>query len=89
MSLGDGAGYDIASFDLDGNPRLIEVKTTNAGVTSSFLVTANEVGVSRVTPDHFWLYRVYDLAKSCRISREKGALDAGWSLSPAVYRARR
>jgi hypothetical protein len=27
---GDGAGYDIHSFDLDGRERLIEVKTTNA-----------------------------------------------------------
>lgn len=26
---GDGAGYDIASFETDGRPRLIEVKTTN------------------------------------------------------------
>ena len=26
---GDGAGYDIESFEPDGRPRLIEVKTTN------------------------------------------------------------
>ncbi len=26
---GDGAGYDISSFTLDGQSRLIEVKTTN------------------------------------------------------------
>ncbi|PTN03578.1 uncharacterized protein DUF3883 [Rhodovulum imhoffii] len=33
---GDGAGYDIASFEQDGRSRLIEVKTTN-GWTSSWI----------------------------------------------------
>lgn len=86
---GDGAGYDIGSFDKDGSPRLIEVKTTNGPATTSFLVTANEVQISRANPDTYWLYRVYDFAKAPRIYCVKGPLDDGWTLEPAVYRAKR
>jgi hypothetical protein len=31
---GDGAGYDVQSFEADGGTRLIEVKTTYSGVLS-------------------------------------------------------
>lgn len=86
---GDGAGYDIASFDKDGSPRLIEVKTTNGDAMTSFLVTTNEVEVSRANPDTFWLYRVYDFAKQPRIYCMKGPLDDGWTLEPALFKARR
>jgi hypothetical protein len=86
---GDGAGYDIASFEEDGCPRLIEVKTTNGAAATSFLVAANEVEVSRANPDTYWLYRVYDFAKEPRIYCVKGPLDDGWTLEPAVYRAKR
>ncbi|MFC7739432.1 DUF3883 domain-containing protein [Roseomonas sp. GCM10028921] len=86
---GDGAGYDIASFSVDGSQRLIEVKTTNGSASTSFLITANEVEVSRANPDTYWLYRIYDFAKEPRIYCEKGPLDDGWDLEPAVYRAKR
>jgi hypothetical protein len=37
--VGDGAGYDIGSFRLDGRERLIEVKTTNLGSRTPFFIT--------------------------------------------------
>ena len=37
--LGDGAGYDVASFRADGTPVHIEVKTTNLGVERPFHIT--------------------------------------------------
>lgn len=40
---GDGAGFDIASFDPDGRPRLIEVKTTNGWERTPFHITRNEL----------------------------------------------
>jgi hypothetical protein len=33
---GDGAGYDVRSFELDGTPRFIEVKTTRGGKQEDF-----------------------------------------------------
>ena len=38
---GDGAGYDIASFEADGRPRLIEVKTTTGWERTPFHITLN------------------------------------------------
>lgn len=36
---GDGAGYDIASFEPDGRERLIEVKTTNGWERTPFHIS--------------------------------------------------
>lgn len=43
---GDGLGDDIASFDDDGRPRLIAVKTTRRGKARPMIVSRNEVAVS-------------------------------------------
>ncbi len=44
---GDGAGYDIRSFDGKTDDELfIEVKTTNSGMYQPFLITQNEVAFS-------------------------------------------
>jgi hypothetical protein len=40
---GDGAGYDISSFDPDGRPWLIEVKTTNGWDRTPFFISRNEL----------------------------------------------
>ena len=87
--VGDGAGYDVTSFNADGSPCLIEVKTTNGDATTTFFITANEVRVSAARPHDYWLYRVYDFAKPTRaIYRLQGALDGGaLALQPVAYRA--
>ena len=56
---GDGLGYDIASFELDGVERLIEVKTTNFGAMTPFFASTREISVSEEQADHFRLYRVF------------------------------
>jgi hypothetical protein len=38
---GDGAGYDILSFDVAGRQRLIEVKTTNGAARTPFFLSRN------------------------------------------------
>lgn len=38
LADGDGAGYDILSYDLDGAPKYIEVKTAIGGSTERFKV---------------------------------------------------
>jgi hypothetical protein len=84
---GDGAGYDIASFDGDGTPRLIEVKTTGLGKSFPFFVSANELAVSKARPDEFQLYRVFDFSREPRLFRLPGPLDHSCDLQPALLRA--
>jgi hypothetical protein len=84
---GDGAGYDISSFNGDGSARLIEVKTTGLGKYFPFNVTGNEVRCSEVMPDRFQLYRVFKFGASPRIYTLPGSLAESCQLSPVQYRA--
>lgn len=56
---GDGAGYDIRSFELDGRDRLIEVKTTNGPAKTPFFLSGNERAFSEERADAFRLMRLY------------------------------
>ena len=40
---GDGAGYDILSYDVDGAEIYIEVKTTLKDKNAGFIITDNEL----------------------------------------------
>jgi hypothetical protein len=84
---GDGAGYDIHSFDEDGKDRLIEVKTTASGIGRAFHVTRNELEVSRERAESYWLYRVFDFWSSPRMYQLAGAMDRTLQLDPRVYAA--
>ena len=52
---GDGAGFDILSFEETGAERLIEVKTTKYGRETPFFVSRNELAVSKETEDRYHL----------------------------------
>ncbi|MEO5741745.1 MAG: DUF3883 domain-containing protein, partial [Vicinamibacterales bacterium] len=53
QSQGDGAGFDIRSFEPDGRELLIEVKTTaNNSKRARFFLTANEVRCSESKLTH-------------------------------------
>ena len=58
---GDGTGYDIKSFDVDGTLRFIEVKTTKHGINTEFFMSPNEMEFSQLNQQNYFLYRVYDL----------------------------
>jgi hypothetical protein len=85
---GDGAGYDIASFEADERPRLVEVKTTGCGKEFPFVVTANEVRVSGREQDRYHLYRVFDFARQPRLYVLQGDLSNTCRLEPTQFRAR-
>lgn len=60
---GDGAGYDVLSFEATGQERLIEVKTTNGGARTPFFLTRNEHEVAEARSDVWRLYRVHLFAQ--------------------------
>jgi hypothetical protein len=64
---GDGAGFDILSFEATGQETLIEVKTTNGGPLTPFFLTRTEREVSEERPDAWRLYRVHLFSHSPRI----------------------
>ena len=60
VTIGDGLGYDILSFDLNGNEKRIEVKTTRSDITRPFYLTKNELEYSILNSDNYFLYRLFD-----------------------------
>ena len=90
VAEGDGAGYDIRSFDGDGDIRHLEVKTTRNGKMSGFFVSPNEVAFSEANPSTFVLVRVFGYdpkAKSGSCYRSHGPLTESFSLMVSEYRA--
>jgi len=85
---GDGAGYDVHSFNQRGEDRLIEVKTTRGVRTTPFFISRNELSLAQERPEHFRLYRLYEVAQSPRSFVLKPPLDKAASLEPETWRAR-
>lgn len=82
---GDGAGYDIASFRIDGSPLHIEVKTTNLGVRTPFHITRWEVAVSKREAEIWSLYRLFDFRSDPRVYRLDGSVEESARLEPSVF----
>lgn len=51
---GDGHGYDIQSFDENGNEIFIEVKTTKGALNSTFFITRNELERSKIDSNKYF-----------------------------------
>ncbi len=56
---GDYYGYDILSYDGEGNEKYIEVKTSTKGYSSDFFLTENELNKIKQLNNYF-IYRVFD-----------------------------
>jgi hypothetical protein len=85
--LGDGAGYDILSFDTRGKERLLEVKTTVGADVTPFYITRNELSVADERPDAFRLCRVFDFSAHPRMFELNPPLENFVHLSPLSYEA--
>ena len=87
MEDGDGAGYDVLSFDLGGKERLIEVKTTNGAPKTPFFMTRNEMAVAGERAEHWHLYRVHLFAQQPKIFTVRPPLEGMLNLNPETWRA--
>ena len=85
---GDGAGYDIASFEPDGRNRLLEVKTTCGWEHAPFHITRNELAVSRQRQDEWRLLRIRDVLYRPRAYELAPPLEAHVLLTPTTFLAR-
>jgi hypothetical protein len=85
--VGDGAGYDIRSFDPSGAELFVEVKTTNLHRRFPFIVTRNEVRVSEQAHEQYRLYRLFQFARDPHFFVLPGALSESCSLEARSYTA--
>lgn len=84
------AGYDIASFHMDGTPKRIEVKATQGPAETPFYISINEVLTSREDPASFSIYRVFDLehdAEQVKFYELRGDVELSCSLQAVSFRA--
>jgi hypothetical protein len=87
---GDGAGYDIKSYSLNGEQIFIEVKTTRGGVQTPFYLSRLEAGFSKDHADCYYLYRVFEFdedASSGKYFVTKGDLFVNFCLEPLQFKA--
>jgi len=84
---GDGAGYDVLSFDLTGRERLLEVKTTNGAARTPFFLTRNECSLAEERPSDWCIYRVHLFSKDPKIFTINPPLKQKVQLSVEAWRA--
>lgn len=84
---GDGAGYDVLSFDLLGAERLLEVKTTNGSARTAFFLTRTERQAAADRPADWRIYRVHLFARNARIFTIAPPLENALKLRTETWRA--
>ena len=88
---GDGAGYDIESYDyIDGKYEkiYIEVKGSVKSWNTPFEITANEILASKEHKDRYYIYRIGKVkSKEPQIHIIKGDLEVVLDLVPSSYLA--
>ncbi len=88
--IGNGLGYDILSFDKDGNEKKIEVKTTRGNKKRPFYITQNELYVSKKEASTYFLYRLFNFDSKNNTTSYyviKGDLKNSLDLDPITYLA--
>lgn len=84
---GDGAGYDILSFDSAGQERFLEVKTTNGSARTPFFLTRTERETASERPEQWRIYRVHLFASTPRIFTITSPIDQALALRAELWRA--
>lgn len=84
---GDHLGFDIASFEVDGRERLIEVKTTQFGALTPFFASRNEVDVSESRDANYQLYRLFNFVREPKMFTLTGSLGRTCELNAVQFSA--
>jgi hypothetical protein len=84
---GDGAGYDVLSFNSNGRERLIEVKTTNGAARTPFFLSRNECQMASERPEDWQIYRVHLFATSPKLFTLSPPLENAVRLVTEIWRA--
>ncbi len=85
--IGDDEGYDILSFDDNGQKLHIEVKSTIGPAETDFHISSNELLTAKQLGDKYCIYRVYDLEDIPKIWKIDSPLSDTVELKVSSYRA--
>ena len=81
----DSAGYDISSFEENGSPRFVEVKSTTGELNTPFYISAYELKVARENMDKYLILRVFDLKYSPKCCEIRFPFEGIINLEPLTY----
>lgn len=84
---GDGYGYDIRSFEPDGQERLLEIKTTCGHERTAFWLTKREIDVAAETGDRYRIRRVFHFRNRAQMFEIAPPLDHALLMTPTTYAA--
>ena len=84
---GDGAGYDILSFNALGEERFLEVKTTTGHARIPFYISKNERNFADENPDRFRIFRLYNFLRAPEAFKLRPPLKDNLILKPTNYLA--
>lgn len=90
---GDGAGYDIKSFEKREGDYIeiyIEVKGTNKSVNEPFDISINEIEASNKYKDKYYIYRVGNVYSSKpKFYKINGRIEDNFKLEATSFKARK
>jgi len=84
--VGDGAGFDILSRNLNGTDKYIEVKTTRLGKETPFFFSSNELQFSINKATDYHLYRLFNADSDVKLFSKIGALNTICRSIPTMYK---
>lgn len=87
LTQGDGAGFDILSYEANGSDRFVEVKTTKYGKHSPFFISSNELRFSEKYQENYHLHRIFQFRNDPHLFSLPGSVSNNFILSPTEYRA--
>lgn len=82
---GDHFGYDVKSFENDGQEQLLEIKTTNGHARTRFWLSGNQCEVAAKNPETYRVRRVYHFRNGAAMFDIQPPLDTGLWLTPDKF----
>lgn len=90
---GDGAGYDIKSFEKKDEEYIeiyIEVKGTNKSINEPFDISKNEIEASSRYKEQYYIYRVANIySNKPKFYKINGRIEDNFSLEATSFKARK
>jgi hypothetical protein len=88
VTQGDGAGFDVRSFEESGADKFIEVKTTAYGKQTPFFISRNEIAVSDYHGPRYHLFRLFTFRDDPRFYSLTGSVAQQCLLEAVQFSAR-